>query len=296
MRGSIKTRTVQNGILLLVAFSFMQFQPNNFDTIATGLNFPEGPAFDKSGNLWLVELKGGNLVKIANAEKDIERFSTGGNPNGLAIDSNGKIWFCDAGQNSVRTFDPKTKVFETKVSHVGSSVLTKPNDLVFDKTGNLVFTCPGESRKDPSGYVCVLTKHNEVKKITDQKYFPNGLAFTTDGKELVIAETYQHRLWKGEWNSETAEWKNARVWCNIGGPDGPGGPDGMAFDAQGNLYVAIYGIGKVKVVNPEGHIIREIDVPGKNPTNCAMDPSGKSGLVVTEAVQGRVHALKNLEK
>jgi gluconolactonase len=291
MRGFTRTPIGLSGILLLAVCNVMMAQLAEPKTLATGLNFPEGPAFDSAGNLWLVELKGGNLVKISGSG-EIQRFETGGNPNGIAIDGKGKIWFCDAGQNSVRTFDPKTKIFETKASKIESEPLTKPNDLAFDTKGNLVFTCPGESRKEPTGYACVLTRDGQVKKITDGKYFPNGLAFTLDGKSLVIAETYKHRLWKGNWDVEKSEWTNARVWCEVGGPDGPGGPDGMAFDKNGDLYVAIYGIGKIRVVSPEGKVIREIALTGNNPTNCAFDPSQKGILVVTEAEKGVCHSLQ----
>ncbi|NJO01721.1 MAG: hypothetical protein HC880_08535 [Bacteroidia bacterium] len=48
--------------------------------LAAGLDFPEGPLFDLSGNIWLVELKGGNLVEIRAGE--VIRYPTGGSPNG----------------------------------------------------------------------------------------------------------------------------------------------------------------------------------------------------------------------
>lgn len=250
--------------------------------IVDGLNFPEGPAFDQQGNLWLVELNGGNLVKVNGT--NIERFQTQGNPNGVAIDSTGKVWFCDAGQKSIRTFDPATAEFETQANAIDHERLDKPNDLAFDAAGNLVFTCPGESRKDATGYACVLSREGCIKKITDQKYFPNGLAFTNDGISLIIAETYKHRLWKGEWDSDKAEWKNPKIWCDIAGPDGPGGPDGMAFDANGVLYVAVYGTGTIQLVSDEGKVIQVLEVPGNYPTNCAFGPSGN--LVITEAENG----------
>jgi len=234
--------------------------------------------------LWAVELKGGALVQWK--EGQLIRHRVGGAPNGIAVDSENKIWFCDADQNAIRCFDPLTKEIKVMADKVDGHLLHKPNDLAFDSKGNLVFTCPGKSREEPTGYVCVLTKGGNVKKITTEKYFPNGLAFTANGKSLVIAETYKHRLWKGDWNADTCEWTNGNVWCNIGGPIGPGGPDGMAFDEEGNLYAAIFGSGKIKVVNKIGEVINEILLMGQHPTNCAFDPSGKLGLVVSEAEHG----------
>lgn len=252
--------------------------------IATELKFPEGPAFSSDGSLWAVELKGENLVQYK--EGKLLRFHVGGSPNGIAIDEKGSIWFCDSGEKIIRKYNPSTKITETMAGYVDGEVLSKPNDLAFDHKGNLVFTCPGDSRKEPTGYSCVLMKDGLIKKITTGKYFPNGVAFTAEGKSLVMAETYKHRLWKGDWNAATGEWINEKIWCDIGGPDGPGGPDGMAFDEAGNLYVAVYGAGKIKVVNPAGKLVKEISLPGHNPTNCVFDFAGKLGLVVTEAEKG----------
>jgi gluconolactonase len=258
----------------------------NFHILASGLRFPEGPAFAPDGSLWAVELKGASLVRIQ--DEELQRFAVGGSPNGIAIDPAGKIWFCDAELNAIRCFDPNTQQCETLVSAVERQPLNKPNDLAFDAVGNLIFTCPGDSRQEPSGYVCVRRRDGQVKKIAEGLYFPNGLAFNADGTELIIAETYQHRLWKGQWNAQTCTWEPAQPWCSIGGPNGPGGPDGMAFDQDQLLYVAVYGTGSIRVVNPAGEVVEQILLPAQNPTNCAFDPSGRWGLVITEAEQGLI--------
>jgi gluconolactonase len=222
------------------------------------------------------------------------RYHVNGSPNGIAIDEQGMIWFCDAERNAIRRFDPRTQQVVTIVSEIDGQNLNKPNDLAFDAKGNLVFTCPGNSRQDSSGYVCVLTKDGAIKKISEDKYFPNGLAFSADGKTLVVAETYKHRLWKGEWKSHECEWKDAKVWCETGGPDGPGGPDGMAFAENGDLYVAVYGTSSVRVVSPDGKVNIQIKIEGQCPTNCAFDPTGNLGLVITEAEKGQMLSIQSI--
>lgn len=258
--------------------------------LAEGLRFPEGPAFAPDGSLWCVELKGGGLVRWHDGE--MRRVETGGAPNGAAVDGAGRIWFCDAEQNAVRRVNPLTGDIETVADQVSLRALNKPNDLAFDSAGHLIFTCPGDSRRAPSGYVCCLSRDGAVSVIADQLYFPNGLAFTADGRELVVAETYRQRLWRGAWDPTRRQWYESRVWAE--GVQGAPGPDGMAFGADGRLYVAVYGSGQVTIFTPDGRQVDSRPLPGRNPTNCAFDPSGHLGLVVSEAEQGRLWSLPEL--
>lgn len=250
-------------------------------TLAENLDFPEGPAFDSAGDLWCVELKGGNLICLKDGK--IERIPTDGAPNGLAFDWQNRAVFCDAAQNAIRRYDSRTGKFETLADTVDGEFLNKPNDLAFDAYGNLLFTCPGDSRREPTGYVCCLKTDGTVKKIADKMFFPNGLAFAGDGQTLVVAETYRQRLWRGDWNADECEWTNAQPFADVGGNPGP---DGMAFGANGLLHVAVYGSSEIKVVNESGRIIETRRLPGANPTNAAFDQSGKLGLVVSETELG----------
>lgn len=261
-------------------------EENRIQILIEGLNFPEGPAVDSMGNIWFVEQQGGDIVRFSVKNK-IKRYPTDGSPNGIAIDMYDNVWFCDSKNNCISVFEPKRENIRIVCGSVNGKPFDKPNDLAFDDAGNLLFTCPGNSRYEPTGYVCAFA-NGKAKKIAEQKYFPNGLAFTADGKELIIAETYKHRLWKGKWDSTSATWLEAAPWVEVGGPIGP---DGMAFDRNHNLYVAVFGQQRIKVISPQGVIIEEVLLPGKNPTNCAFLKNG--GLIVTEAERGELLWIDN---
>jgi len=128
-----------------------------FRTIISDLNFPEGPVFDFDGNLWFVEIKGGNLSCWDG--KQLTRFDVDGAPNGAMVDRNGCIWFCDSGRGEIRLFNPVRHSFQTICnSTIEGKHLVRPNDLIFDAKGNLLFSDHADGRKEPLSSICVLAK------------------------------------------------------------------------------------------------------------------------------------------
>jgi len=258
--------------------------------LASDMRFPEGPAFDGDGGLWWVDLLAGCLW-CRSADARTICVEVGGRPNGIAIDHRDRIWFCDGGLNAIRLHDPLLGTTTTVCDAVSGHSLDKPNDLAFDPAGNLVFTCPGDSRTEPTGYVCCLTPDSEATVIADELYFPNGLAFVPGGLGLLIAETRRHRVWLGDWDATGRTWNSPRVLATTGGTIGP---DGMAVSAEGHIFVAVHGSDRIEIKDGAGHSIRDLVIPDANPTNCAFDPSGRLGLVVTDAGAGAVWSLPTL--
>lgn len=257
---------------------------HGFTLLAKGLAFPEGPAFDPFGNLWCVEMAAGMLWRRAPSGEISRRF-VDGRPNGIAIDAEGRVWFCDSDANAIRRLDPARDVLSTIADAVDGRALDKPNDLAFDRNGNLVFTCPGESRTEPTGYVCCLAPDGSVSMIADGLYFPNGLAFTPDDQSLIIAETRRQRLWTATWDAVRRTWTDPKVFATTAGQIGP---DGLAIAGDGRVFVAVHGSNRIEIKSAAGASSGSLSVGPGNPTNCAFDPRGLLGLVVTEANAGAV--------
>jgi gluconolactonase len=72
----------------------------------------------------------------------------------------------------------------------------------------------------------------------------------------------------------------------------PSGGDGMAFAADGNLYVAHHGAGSVDIFDPRGEQIGSISVPGERVTNCAFGGPHRKTLVITECATGSLYAVE----
>lgn len=263
--------------------------PYTINTLVDGLNFPEAPLVDRQGQIWCTELFAGAITRLDTPVP--QRISVGTTANGMIEDAQGKFYVTDSAENIVRWVDAATAQVKPLFDKTDEGeTIHRPNDLCFDKRGNLLVTCHAEGRTTPDGYIVVQTLAGEVKKVSTQKYFPNGIAFDESGTTLYFSETYKHRVWKATWNADVCAIEHEAPWVEVGGPIGP---DGMCLDTEGNVYVTVFDQSKIEVMSPEGTIIETIRLPYARPTSCAFDTSGRHGLLVTDADQGLLFSVNH---
>ena len=157
-----------------------------------------------------------------------------------------------------------------------------PNDLSFDREGNLWFTDPwGSSLHNAIGGVYVLRAETlALDRVARGLAFPNGIVATD--QQVIYAETRTSRLWRHHRSSDGGL-GDAELFAEL--PHQPGvevqGPDGMCLDVHGNLYVAHFGAGCVRVLGCDGTGLEAIAVPGRNPTNVCFGGPDMATLFVT---------------
>jgi sugar lactone lactonase YvrE len=86
--------------------------------------------------------------------------------------------------------------------------------------------------------------------------------------------------------------RGARIMAYL---NGGAGPDGLALDATGNVYVAYFDAGEVVVLTPKGKIIGAIKLPqgaGTQTTNVAFGGPEAKTLYITEAAQNVIYQVK----
>ena len=104
-------------------------------TFASGLNAPNGLAFDGSGNLYVANSGDGTVSKV-DAEGEVSTFASGfTDPVGLAFDSAGNL-YVSYGENA-GTVGQVTPSGVVTVFASPSTGLYYPNGLAFDSSGNL---------------------------------------------------------------------------------------------------------------------------------------------------------------
>ncbi|MCI0625270.1 MAG: SMP-30/gluconolactonase/LRE family protein [Acidobacteria bacterium] len=271
---------------------------------ASGLTLPEGPVVLPDGS-WLVVEGGarGSVTQISRDGQSKRMIARTGEPNGLAIDRQGTIWVAETRPPALirLTMDGK---FDIVLTACGNEAFLYPNDLCFGSDGALYLTDSGILGDDfaPGGIVRpdyatlrlngrlykVNTNSMSIEKLDDRLQFPNGIAFGPDG-DLYINETLTGMVCRYGWKGGKLKGPK-RDFGNVVNPQSPfpglKGPDGMAFDRDGMLYVAVYGQGDVTVLDKDGAVIKRITTAGKLATNVAFGLLGQKKIYVTEYEQG----------
>src|SRR5690606_30311765 len=123
------------------------------------------------------------------------------------------------------------------------------------------FTEPyGSSTLDPDGRVFYLPpgQNAALTVAVDGLAFPNGIVLSADGLKLFVGEYANKRILSVPSARSANVFDVPYVFANI---EGGVGPDGMALDAEGNLYAAVFQGGEIRVLDPNGFAYGSILLP-----------------------------------
>src|SRR5262249_47943081 len=87
-----------------------------------------------------------------------------------------------------------------------------------------------------------------------------------------------------DFDGQTGRISNRRPFVTI--PEITGTPDGLTVDTEGDIWVAIYGGGRVHRYSPDGDLREALRVPAAQSTSCAFAGAGLNRLYVTTATEG----------
>ena len=195
------------------------------------------------------------------------RGSLSGLPAALAFGPDGCLYVTDEGTRSIVRVTPEGEQTDF-ISHFQGQRLNGPNDLCFDAEGNLYFTDPWTSSlANPIGAVYGYDwKSATLHQLHTGLAFPNGIL--VGNGHVYAAETLTNKIWMYDVVGP-GQAENTREFCQL--PDLKvkllTGPDGMAFDVEGNIYCATVGVGFVYVFDPAGNLIESIPTGSLRPTN-----------------------------
>lgn len=113
---------------------------------------------------------------------------------------------------------------------------------------------------------------------------PNGLGWSPDGRTMYYVDSAWGEVRAYPCDPETGLMGDGRRLARLAG-DGIV-PDGLTVDAEGHLWVALWGGGRVVRVAPDGAIVDRVDLPITRVTSCAFGGDDLGDLYITTAREG----------
>ena len=214
-----------------------------FEVFASNIDHPECLAFDCRGVLWAGG-EAGQIYRIDGDGRDQTVANLGGFCAGLAFSPADELFVCNPALGIVRVApDGKHAVFAT---HADGQEFICPNYGVFDAVGNYYVTDSGHWLKR-NGRLVRFLLGGVGECLADALGYANGLALSADGRSLFMVESDTDSVFRFPIGLDGA----------VGRPEpyaiGCGRfPDGLALDAQGDLYVCCYASDEIWRVSPAG--------------------------------------------
>lgn len=257
------------------------------ERIATGCLFTEGPLWHPREHylLWS-DMPGDHLRRWSPREGVTTHRKPCSMSNGLTWDRQGRLIACEHATSQVTRTEPDGRVVPI-ATHYDGVELNSPNDVVCARDGGIYFSDPPYGRAEfygkprPQelsfqGVYRVGADPTTPTLLVDDFDRPNGLCFSLDERQLFVNDTARQHIRVFDVRSD-GSLGGGRVWAETTG-EGPGAPDGMKIDSEGNVYCC--GPGGIHVFAPDATSLGVIGMP-EYTANFAWGDADYRSLYVT---------------
>lgn len=268
--------------------------------------YPEGPLALADGSFLYTEMGRDRVVKWDGRTKALVWSRSGCGPTGIARSPDGGIVVLCHFIDAIARVAPGGDTLALIGADATGRKFTNPNATANDGKGGVYFSSSGlfAPGAPATGAILYLDPKGVLHRVADDIHYANGVAVSRDGTRLYVSEHLSRRVLVfriGE-DGSLSDRQTFVALDDLLGVDPARswevGPDGLATDSVGNLYIAEYGGGHYLIVDPAGKLITIVEVPERYTTGVALSPD-ESHLFLTApaalapSVPGKVYVVAN---
>jgi len=231
-----------------------------FEMLATGWGLIEGPRVDDRNRLYFSDNLFGGVFR-RNPDGSIDTLLPGRERvGGTAFNEDGRLIVSGP---SISLWDERTGATRDLVKGYQGKQLGDFNDLTVDDYGSVWSGDVGRkgaegSKKPAPGDLFRIDPDGTVTQMDEGILGSNGLGFSPDRKLLYYADSGAHVVYIYDVTPERTL-KNRRVFAKVD----EGIPDGLALDAEGNIWLAVVYTSNLVCFKPDGTVLKKATLPVK---------------------------------
>jgi L-arabinonolactonase len=251
------------------------------DIISVGNTLGEGISWDPVGErVWWTDIQERKLFRYDPLARALESFEL---PERL-----GSFGFVEGSDKIVGAFEsgfafyrPETGQLDWVSRPAHDAANMRFNDGRVDRQGRFWAGSMVETEGEPTGKLYCLEDGQPTVRLTGIA-ISNSICFSADGRHLYFADTPHRTILRYDIDAADGAIGNRRIFVRT--PQGAF-PDGSNIDAEGHLWNAHWGAGRVVRYAPDGSISGQIDIPTAQPTCIAFGGRNLDRLFVSSARQ-----------
>jgi sugar lactone lactonase YvrE len=157
------------------------------------------------------------------------------------------------------------------------------NDAKVDPAGRLWCETMESDGAAGEGSLLRLAPGSQLETVIDGLAIPNGIDWSLDGRTMYFAESVERTVRAYPFDPDTGALGRPKVIVRL---DEEGMPDGLTVDAEGCIWLAVWGASSVRRYRPDGGELARIDLPVAQVTCPAFGGPDLDELFVTTAHEG----------
>jgi sugar lactone lactonase YvrE len=240
----------------------------------------EGPVWDGQAQaLYWVDIKAPCIRRWTPGTDAYARWAMPDSIGSLALASDGRVMV--ALRDRLALFDMASGAIADVAALRQDGEGIRANDGKCDRHGRFWLGTMDEAKRAKRGWLYRLDR-GVLSAVLDGLDVPNSLCWAPDGRTMYFTDSPKRAIWAFPYDPASGALGERRVFATCEGES----PDGATVDADGFLWSARYGGGRVVRHAPDGTVDRVVEVPGaRQVTCCAFGGPDLGTLFVTTAAQ-----------